>query len=562
MSMEYKKYFGIIRRKWKSPVSATMILFVALFLFFTGLYYFVSGDPLPDDRYFHLKYAHLLRTQGWDAVENFDWIYLSRGAENDGRYEVSLFQVFLIPFTFLQDQVFALYVMSAAIAGLMISLFYYIMRKENVYHALYFALALPGLSYYLSRVLLGRAFVLIIALVFVEMYVAIHKKYKILFFVVVFHILWHQSTYFMPLIIIGIVEMARYLLEKKISVHNIGATIGGIVVGMMFFPGFPMSLFRWFQQLFVIQAVAKGNHVGATEMGTKNLFESVTGWEVLLLAVSVSLLSAVFIYKMRKYLYDHNVERSHVHWVCSLAIFLVCVLGGALMVSGRFFDFVIPTTMLLCAMLVTIIYSAKIIVVDKFFMKWINIALCIWLAILAFHALRTAYYQGNAYDYQPTQSVAQWVEKNSDEKDKVYLQNWSAFTLMFFANHHNTYSMGIEPTTLKNYNEELYWKYYNIFLYRFYCEKPKDCQNEFNSYQKQVLSADQNVREHLEKENSRKIIVSIKKDFGAQFIVSSSDHFSRMIMLNPDLIADQYGAKSDRFTNTYFPTSFTAFKLK
>jgi hypothetical protein len=46
------------------------------------------------------------------------------------------------------------------------------------------------------------------------------------------------------------------------------------------------------------------------------------------------------------------------------------------------------------------------------------------------------------------------------------------------------------------------------------------------------------------KESGRKMIVSIRKEFGSRFIVSDNENFSRIIDSNPDLIEEHFEAKS------------------
>ena len=130
---------------------------------------------------------------------------------------------------------------------------------------------------------------------------------------------------------------------------------------------------------------------------------------------------------------------------------------------------------------------------------------------------------------------------------------------MFFSNYHNTYVTGIEPTALKNYDEQLYWKYYNMFNYHYYCEKQEDCKTEIE-YRRNQIGSDNEKRQILEKENGFKIINSIKNDFGARIIVSSNDYFTKTIESHPELIEEKFHVKSDKYKGPAM--EFTVFKLK
>ena len=58
--------------------------------------------------------------------------------------------------------------------------------------------------------------------------------------------------------------------------------------------------------------------------------------------------------------------------------------------------------------------------------------------------------------------------------------------------------------------------------------------------------------------NSRKIIESIKNDFGSRFILSTNTGFSDSIKLNSELIEDSFESVSEKNPNY----KITAFKLK
>ena len=66
---------------WNDRRVATIFVFLLVFLIFSLGHAIFGKAPEHDDHYFHIKYAYLLRTQGWNVVDHFDWIYLSRGAE-------------------------------------------------------------------------------------------------------------------------------------------------------------------------------------------------------------------------------------------------------------------------------------------------------------------------------------------------------------------------------------------------------------------------------------------------------------------------------------------------
>ena len=547
---------------WERPLFASLILCGILTIVFLSIFVVSDGNPRVDDRYFHMKYAYLLRTEGLDVVKNFDWIYMINDQDGVHRYSVSLFQIALIPFTFFSDLIFAIDVVDALFASAAIALFYYIMRKEKVRYPLFFALVLVGTSFFITRLLMGRAYVFVMSLVFLEMYFAIQKKYVPLAVLVAFHVLWHQATYFMPLIIIGIVELARYLNVKKIDRKNLIYGGCGFAAGMIFFPGFPFSLISRMKNLFFVNSVAADGSIGAGEMVGKNIFIDLVDKDLLLFVLLLGMGSAVFFFYAKNTMVEKDEKCSKkIHWIFSLALFMIFVLCGSFFISARFFDFVLPTTIFLFAMVLTTVLSMRSLRIDDGYMQKISFALWIWLACVSVLSVRGIYANANYFEYRPIGQAAAWIEKNSDnEREKVFLHNWSHFTVFFFGNHYNAYSMGIEPASLKARDEGLYWKYYNMFAYAYYCELEGDCEDRVKKYYAKINSVDPQTRSYMDKKNSENIIQSLKTDFDAKFVVSDSSEFTRVIALSPEFIAARYDMKPSQFQGNAL--TFTVFKLK
>ncbi len=561
-----------IKKHWDSrPLSALFVVFLILFLGFSVMYGYSAGDPLLDDHYFHFKYAYLLRTEGMDVVNHFDWIYLSgHGKEGGSRYAVTLYQISLIPFTYFDNWLLAIHIADAFYTSLALALFYYVLRKAHVQYPFFFIMAMFSSIYFIERLLYGRAFVLAIALVFLEMYFAVEKKYKLLFCVCVFHILWHQSTYFMPLFFVGIVEAARYLIEQKMFLKNAFSVILATVVGMAFFPGFPQSLFLWIGNIINIQMNAQSHvqdvnsvSIGGGEMVSKDFMNYFTDEKILLFLFVLACSSVISLYVLQKrsgISFLTSLDQKKLIWIYALFMGMICMMAGSITISGRIFDFFIPTVFILSAFLVTFFADTKKITVDHSLGVYMKFGVGMFFGILFLNTCINVYATAQQFDYMPAQQTAQWIQDHSSGRDKVFLHNWSVFTLMFFTNSHNIYSTGIEPMALKSFNEELYWKYYNIFKYNYYCDDSGDCGDTVMAIKESYKVASDEKKDKFEKDNGLRIIHSIKNDFDAKFIVSETEAFTKTIQQNPDLIEDQFHVKSDDFTGRY--TEFTVFKLK
>jgi len=567
--MIHKKMVEQGKEYWGRPLFASVTIFVLFFGLLVTIFIISDGDPVPDDQYFHFKYAYLLRTRGWDVVEHFKWIQSAPRPTEGNRYAVNLFQGSLIPFTYFSDWILGLRVAEAFYASVVVGILYYIMRKERVRYPLFFVLLLVSSTFFMSRILLSRAFVLILGLIFLEMYFTIHRRYIPLVSIVVLHVLWHQNTYFMPFIIVSIVEFSRYFVERKVDIKSIMSVIGGIIIGMAFFPGFPRSLVSWMSNLFSIKdnsSGATGGALGGNELHAIDFSSYLLGEMAIFILLAGGIFLGVFLYikqekdkqkRKEKRKYD-VINKIYLHWIYSLSIFLSIVIFGSVTMSGRFFDFMFPTVILLLVFIVTVAFDSKFISFTKSTIESVDMFVWIFVGVLFIGSMSIVYKRANVFDYQPAKEAAEWIDANSTTGEKVYLNNWSNFNMMFFANSNNVYSMGIEPYALRVYDESLYWKYYNLFKHKYYCELQEDCEKEiFDTFE----HVTEERRDELVKENGKKVVNSIKNDFGANFILSDSQLLNVVISLNPELIDSQFEIKSDKFGKGGH-MQFMVFKLK
>jgi hypothetical protein len=461
----------------------------------------------------------------------------------------------------------ALHIVDAFYASISLALIYYIMRKSNVKYPIFFTLGLFTVGYFVSKLLFGRAFVVAVALLFLEMFLAVEKKYKVLFAVVVFHILWHQNTYFMPIIVVGMIEVSRYLVENKIYWKNLIVTGIATIVGMAFFPGFPNSLIGWMQNIFKIQstnvAEVGAKSMGGGELASKDFMSIFINQEILLVLFVFCTTVVLYLYAAQKkegVMPKKIILQKQFIWVYGLFILVISTLLGSIAISGRFFDFFIPTLFILSGFLFTIISDIQKINIEKSLSIFLKLGIIVVLFILVMNTFISIYIKANRFDYTPSQKTAQWIEKNSDTRERVFLDNWSIFTFMFFENSYNVYATGIEPMALKYHDESLYWKYYNMHSYAYYCEEQGDCKDELDQVKKYLSSASEEMKNKFEKANGQKIVNSIKNDFDSKFIVSTSKPLTAAILLNPELIEKHIKFKSDKFRGPFM--EYDVFKLK
>lgn len=535
-----------------SPRVASLVLFLLLWIIF-GLFYICgTGDTSVDDHLFHYNYASLLLERGWDAVENFDWIYLHKISSEGVRFQLSLYNVSLVPFTFFSDKMLGVKVVDTFFASAFLAIFYYVLRKSRVRYPLLFTLIMFTSSYFLIRVLAGRAFVLTIAFTLLEIYLVINKKYRKFFLVSVLHVMWHQATFFMPLLITVIVESARYLGEKKWNIKNNVIGFFAILLGMVIYSDFPRNIYSLVVNIFSVQEKAKevGSIEGVEAINRDFMSHFILSFEFFFLITLISVFFVVHYYLKNRsgdgeMIIQKKEDTQRLVSLYAWFIFLIVVISGSLLFSGRLFDYYLPASIILFSLILTMAYEDRGIIMDNNFKKILNAAICVFVLLVGFGTTLSVKRYFAKFDQHHFKEAAHWISERSDDGDKIYLDNWSHFTVLFLYNDKNVYSTGLEPNDMLQNSPELYWKWYNFKKNLIYCEYDRDCSDIAKIFFDKTSSLSDEERDRYHKRNSARIIESIRDEFDAQFIVSDSDAFNRMLHRNGEFFSDVLQVKDD-----------------
>jgi len=549
----------------KQPVIVlTLVFFAVIFAFFSFVYVASPGEPRIDDHYFNVKFAYLLRTKGMDAANNFDGIYFSDMAQGENsHYTVTLFNWLLVPFTFISNLVVALKVVDVFIFSVSASIIYYTLKKMKVRYAFLAALFFISFEYITVRFFLGRAFVITTPLIFLEMYFAATKKYKSLAVVSLLHPMLHQATFFMPLLVVGCTELARYITQRRVSVKSFVYVGIAICVGMMFYPGFPGSMFGMFSTIGDIQSQNQydgaAKSIGGTELKKIDVIEKFTLMKPLALFIIFDIIAVIslLIAQQRTKIEFKAFKKEQLLYAVTLFIFVSGFLFGSIFVSGRFFDFLIPSSVILFVLLMTMLFASKRIVMHKHILYATKITALIFFSIVFVNTVFVVRKNINFTESSHIKEIAEWIDERSDDGEVVFLYNWSDFTWMYFYNSNNSYTMGMEPENLRSYDEGLYWKYYNIFTHQYKCDHQKDCKNEIKNIRDKMKDLSKEKQELVQRSNGNGIMLSVKNDFHSRFIVTSSDSFRNLMLMNQNLIEDMLTVKPTNGGDAY-----TVFELK
>ncbi|MFA5872137.1 MAG: hypothetical protein WC858_05480 [Parcubacteria group bacterium] len=546
-----KKYGSLAKTSWiKNPLISSFFIFAFVFSAYGAFYLATPGVSALDDHLFLFKYSELIREQGREAINNFHWLPLSRFSSGDTAYSVSLFNFALIPFTYFKDKLFGLKLSDIFIASLSLGIFYYALRKLRIKFAFLLVLFLLSIYYFSSRLLMGRAVLLISSLVILEYYFAVNKKYKKLFVASFLHVLIHQATFFLPLLIAAAVEISRFISAKTVFWKNIWPPIFAAIIGMMFYPGFPGNLFGLSKTLINLHgSILSSGDMGLVEgmeLARTKLTSAVEHSTLLLLMLLASFAVAVYYYLESKQRVGDEKNPAHTKLdLLHISSFLIAFafFGGSLLLSGRFYDFYFTSAVLLFAITLQRLAADEKIKITTGAGKSLIAGTAIFLIVAAGNNFINIKRNVFRNDTNPWEKTSTWLKKQSSLNDLVFLQNWSHFPAAFFYNQQDNYTMGAEPKLLLDYNPQLFWEWFNIFRNNYYCGLPKNCFEEKQASLDSIRN-DQNKKEEFEKKNSALIIKAIREDFRSKLVLSDSSSLNNLLEKNPDMIADRFESKS------------------
>lgn len=537
---------------------ASVIVFLFLYLVI-GIFYLSSPWPLnPDDHFFHFRIASLLRTEGIQTVRDLPWLPLFRNEVDQVKMELTLFHFLLVPFTYFENEIFGLKASNVFMACLSLSMVYYTLRKIKIRYAFLYMLVLTSHYAFLARLLSGRAFVLAISFVPLMMYFLVKKRYWPFFFTSVICIFIHQASFFFPIVMAFIVEMARYVIGRSFYWKSLLTAILAVVVGMSYLPGYPEILWMWVERigslvLSLHQSVQQEiplDQVEGQELAPHSLKKVFGKSPIHLFLMIFGFSVAIYYYITKKKttqagkeLEDRNTDDA-VTFLYSAFIFTVICFSGLILLSGRFQEYLILYVVFLLAIALWNLSKDKLFLVINSFKNIAIPSVSIFLLLFLYHNLSLIAESTRNNDMEPYKKAATWIAENSEKGDRIFLCDWSSFPLYFFYNTKNSYTMALEPKILKDLYPDLFWKWYNIHLYNYACDKAGDCKDEMEA-ELAAVTKDTEKKLAYESSNSHKMVDSITNGFKSRYAVCESLYLSARLSKSEDRIQRSFEAVSD-----------------
>lgn len=454
------KFWFSLPGKLESIGVAAMLFFCAailLFLQFSGFTANIVSDP---DTFYHLKMAELTREQG--VIKDFPWLQFTvfQGNYIDHHF---LFHVFLIPFISVFPSFIGVKIATVVSALLLIFVFNLILKELKVSGRWFWILLfLLGSVSFLFRLNLGRAQNFSLLFLLLGVYWLIKKPKFVWLFPLSFFYVWLFDGFILMPLMAGIFCAADFLSKKKIQSFKpffqvVAGMIGGIVVNPYFPTNLPFYKVHLWEIPFSSSVVRKGNEWNSILANTPGFLRDNS---VLLLFWLVSVVFTIFIFTKdrRKDLADKKL----LYGFLLLSLFFFAFT----LKSQRFIEYFVPFAVLFIAAAFSYAksyglfsYSWIIAIPNVFKIGCAGVLVSVWIMLNFLLSVENATMGWSNDGYKVG---ALWLRENTPADSTVFNMDWDDFPELFYYNSRNYYIVGMDPTFMYGYDQELYWLWYHI----------------------------------------------------------------------------------------------------
>jgi hypothetical protein len=262
-----------------------------------ALQFLFARVPSDADTAYHAAVGRLIAEHG--VLHAFPWTSMSWLAEHYADKEL-LFHLLFVPLTGL-PWITASKIVGAFAGAALLTALYAVLRAESVRFASIWALLpLAASSAFLYRFLLVRPHVLSIALAIVVLWASARSRLALVA-IASFLYPWTYIAWALPVVVVGITEMARLLSGERLRWKPLVVAAGSVALGLALHPnGGNLVQFAWLVLTRVLVTNAWGGKAGL-EMGAE--FDAFTPrqWiELLALAAAMSAAALVLAWRVRR----------------------------------------------------------------------------------------------------------------------------------------------------------------------------------------------------------------------------------------------------------------------
>lgn len=485
-------------------------VFCLFFLVFFLIQYFHQEGFFCPDSYYHIKRAYLLRTEGFLGTMPWMQFTVVRARSMDIAF---LFWVFLVPFTF-GNLLWGAKLAIATFAGIFFALFFWLLMKWKVKkpHLWLFLLFIssPSLVLMLS---LTRPHILAVSFVLLTIYFAAERKYPPLFVLGVFYTLAYEA-FFIFLVISFAFLVSEFIFLKRINARLILSSVGGVLFGILLHP-YPWDyIYLSYWHLF---RVPYYRFSGAVSLGA-GLYGAPANTFLMSMPFFLILIFALFLLfsQIKKF---KTLPKASKILIFSL-FFLLFFFFAITWVSGMFIYYLLPTGILLFALIFKCLFDKQYFLPMLKLLKRslgakiaIGFLLISWFFSFSWVFLKILKSQDRSFYYQ---RAATWLADNTPSQSIVFQSNWDSFPALFFYNTHNYYLLGLDQSFMYEYNQELFWKWYNLVNCGVITINPKVCDS--------LLASGQDLEKFEKITTTQEIYKLIKNNFHSNYIFADTEY--------------------------------------
>ncbi|MFH1425908.1 MAG: hypothetical protein ABIG66_00530 [Candidatus Kerfeldbacteria bacterium] len=525
----YRKSLFLALKKWwlDNPWIAPLLIFcIAVAAFSLWLASPTFADP---DSFYHIKISEMMIKKR-QAITEFPWLQFTtlKNAYVDHHL---LYHVYLIPFILALGTTVGVKLATILLGSGTVTLFCCLLQKMKVRYSLLFSILLLFSYSFAFRMGLSKAPAVGFLFLTGGFLLMAMKQHRLLI-LTSFLFVWSYGGFLLLPILAGIYSLIgafRYVqkngkaFERKKMLRlflPLAATVAGTAAGLLIHPSFPQHIIFLWQQIIEIGLINQQNVIGVGNEWYPSEIITLISDNILVAGLLASGLIAFF---------ATTKKQTTASITAGVLVFIFFIFT---LKSRRYSEYFIPWAVLFSAL--SLHLSGALDALPRLLKKAkqkmsSNAVTATAGAVAAIYCLFIfggvcAMGAENVYDSHhhgiPLTDFAdagKWLRTHSNKGDIVFHSNWDIFPQMFYHVARDRFIVGLDPTFMYNYDQELYWEWVDI----------------------------------TKGEQTKNLYEIIGDDFNARFVVIENDHTA---MMN-NVIAD------GRFKKTYEDASYTIFRL-
>ena len=388
-----------------------------------------------------------MRTEG--LTPEFKWLPLSILNAREYYDHHFLFHVALIPFTY-GNLITGAKLAAVFFASLAFMSTWNLLRNQKIPLAPLWAFGLMAVSEaFIYRMSITRAQSLSLVVLMVGLDWLLRKKFKLLVFLGFLYV-WLYNAFPLLLVLAGGYVAVNWLFTHKLDLQPLLYAGIGITLGIVINPFFPYNII--FTTSHIIPKLVETTSISVGSEWYPYNTAQILNNSLLALVAFISGTFALGFHGKRMDL------RTAVSFV------LAVLFGLMLFQSRRFIEYFPPFALIFSAFAWTPLIQSLREQANNRLYKWLPSMVMIAILIPGVWLTQRSV-QASIQESKPFQTYEEssaWLAANTPAGSRVFQTDWDDFPRLFFYNSYNTYLIGLDPTYMLYYNEEMYYTWVDI----------------------------------------------------------------------------------------------------